>query len=103
MELFPDLLGMGMAVAAARARNGAELVEDVQSPPPGNTCGFLVAGGVMGVSEAVEYGCLVMAVAELAGEVEGLLIADDSVLVVAQRDPLSPHESPSVTDSATRL
>jgi hypothetical protein len=83
VNFLTDLVGLGMAVAADRVRSRAELVEDVQGLLPGSARGFPVAGGMTGVSEAVEYGCLQMAVAEFVVEVKSLLIEGGGVLVAA--------------------
>ena len=64
--------------------NLGELLEDVPGLPSGGACGFLIAGGMMSVSEAAKYGGMVLVVTEFLVQGEGLLIAGDGVLVAAE-------------------
>ncbi|MDQ7908872.1 hypothetical protein RB614_30505 [Phytohabitans sp. ZYX-F-186] len=61
-----------------------ELMEDGPGEWPGVVCGVWLAGGVVGVAEAVEDFGFVVAVAKVAEQLKRALVAGGGLLVSAE-------------------
>jgi hypothetical protein len=73
-KFFADPVGIGVP----------QVVEDALGLCPGVVCGFVVAGGVVRVAEAVEGAGALVALPGLEEQFDGVLVALDGLLVVAE-------------------
>lgn len=74
MEFGGDLVGVGVA----------EVVEDIHRALPGLAAGTGIAGGTVGVAEVGERDGFEIAVTESSVQLEGMLVAGDGLMVVAE-------------------